>query len=420
MKCGKEFPDDTNFCPACGEKLESINCCPKCGAPINEDDKFCKACGEKLVKEEEIKKEEQSVPVPKKEERAVDPEENKRKANRVINIVVSAIMLFATTFLLIGALGDVVKLTSSSLGVNTSIGLKYFISDYPKTLSQMYDAYPYKEYFAYSVAMFIVESILYYGGSIACLILTIFGIIKNIRSITKKEEPHTKIMFAAGAAMLPIILFMLARMKVESSYASVNLGWGAGLIVTGLVFILIGISAYRVAKAIINKENVASTIVSTAMALVIFILMLNMFFPLSTLKQTVGGQTVRMSTSGIVVAESALAAFSSSSGVKLNLSVFIPGVLSFVFTLVGLVMIFLAYINSLKGKKVSSIVFSAVTFLVLIISASLSISACISMYSSNSNITYGFSGAAVSGIVMLNFVIAGLIVSACLNKKKEA
>ena len=56
MKCGKEFPDDTNFCPACGEKLESINCCPKCGAPINEDDKFCKACGEKLVKEEEIKK----------------------------------------------------------------------------------------------------------------------------------------------------------------------------------------------------------------------------------------------------------------------------------------------------------------------------------------------------------------------------
>ena len=419
LKCGQSYPDNTNFCPECGEKLVEEIVCPKCGAPIAEDDKFCKACGAKLSQEVEKIKEEVAVPA---EEKVVDHEENKRKANRVINIIVSAFMLFAATFLIIGVFGNMLTVTSNLLGTesNSSIGLTYFFRDYPNTLRQLFDAYPYKEYFSYSLSMFILESVLYYFGIIACLIFTVFGMIKNIQSITRKQEPHTKLMFAAGASMLPIVLLLLARIKTESSYINVELGWGASLIVSGLVFTLIGVSILRVGKSIINKDNVASTVISTGSALVLFVLLLNAFNPLITVKQTVGSQTIKLSSSGIMAAESALMRFSSSTSAVLNNGAFVNGLISFVFAIAGLVMLFLAYRTALKGNKVSPIVFAGVTFVALIISASLSVAAYTSLNGDNQNLSYSFAGGVVSGIVLLNFVIASLIVSASLRKNKEA
>ncbi len=60
-KCQKELPEETSFCPACGEKTvdvseenavvpvkENVRYCTKCGTPNNEDAAFCPKCGTPL------------------------------------------------------------------------------------------------------------------------------------------------------------------------------------------------------------------------------------------------------------------------------------------------------------------------------------------------------------------------------------
>ena len=49
IKCGKELPEGSAFCPSCGEAVPvehtKNNCCRKCGTKLSEGTAFCHKCG---------------------------------------------------------------------------------------------------------------------------------------------------------------------------------------------------------------------------------------------------------------------------------------------------------------------------------------------------------------------------------------
>jgi PKD repeat protein len=48
-KCGVETPDASQFCHACGAKIDPNLKCTKCGVDIPKDSQFCNACGTKVA-----------------------------------------------------------------------------------------------------------------------------------------------------------------------------------------------------------------------------------------------------------------------------------------------------------------------------------------------------------------------------------
>lgn len=63
-KCSKEYEDNLNFCPLCGEalKVKEIHCA-NCGEVITGEVKFCPFCGTKMDKTENkmLKKQENNL-----------------------------------------------------------------------------------------------------------------------------------------------------------------------------------------------------------------------------------------------------------------------------------------------------------------------------------------------------------------------
>lgn len=47
QKCQHQMPEDSKFCPACGEATSQTRPCVKCGTFLQEGSKFCMSCGEK-------------------------------------------------------------------------------------------------------------------------------------------------------------------------------------------------------------------------------------------------------------------------------------------------------------------------------------------------------------------------------------
>lgn len=50
QKCSKDIPEDSDFCPFCGESISvepTTNCCTSCDKKLPEDSEFCPFCGKK-------------------------------------------------------------------------------------------------------------------------------------------------------------------------------------------------------------------------------------------------------------------------------------------------------------------------------------------------------------------------------------
>ena len=419
--CGLSFDDNMNFCPKCGTKLSEEKAkCPSCGAPVENDDKFCMKCGASLSSEvKEEAKEEAKVEEIKAEDK---PKDN--KAVKIINIIACSVSLLALFFFFIGMFGSIFTATGTGSTEQVNMDMKYFFETYPKSLEQL-KALPRTAYYSFASSMYIVELILYVGGMIACLVLSIIGTIRTIIALAKKKEPELKLVFSAGASMLPIILFAVARysatIKEPGVTISTELGWGAGLIVAGLFLALSCVIAKNIVTAASTKTNVVPTILRSAAALVMLILLFSAFGPLSTMTYNTGMYSYDISMNGFYYGELAISQYSASTSATLNGGAFNAAIFSLIFTIISMVMLFNGYGKVTQDSKAAPIVFTALSTFFLILAAACSLVANQNYVGQNEYITYKFASSPIAGIVLsLVLVLPAIIVANVLSKKKEA
>lgn len=388
--------------------------CEKCGLSYNDDVNFCPKCGEKLV--EEPKEEAKPIEEAPKEE---TPKNN--KAIKVVNIVTSAISLLALLFCLIGVFGPILNLVGDST-IGTTMDMHYFFEEYPKALEQI-SQYPRQAYYSYSMSMYIFEMVLYIGGMIGCFVVSIIATVNTIVALTKQEEPKLKLAFSAGTSMLPIILFALARYSVRVSAGATSgyteLGWGAGLIIASLFLIFSCMAVKKIVTSITNKSNVVPSILRTVAGLVLLILLFNVFGPLSIAKVNYGYTSYSMSANGYIFGEIALNAYSSSTSATLDSNLLNTGMVSLLFTLVGMVMLINGFKKVMDDSKAAPIVFTSLSFLFLIVAAALSTSAFERGLNSNT-FEYSFASGPIAGIIlMLVMVLPAVIIANVFDKGEQ-
>ena len=476
-KCGLTFDDNTNFCPACGERLvKEEPKCPSCGAPISEGDKFCKNCGARLeaapkaeepqkveeapkeepqpepVKEEpapvvvpapveeepveeEAPLEEQSVEEPIEEEEKVEevpspveeaPKEEAKpnKGVLIVNMIAAGLCLLAALFLVIGMFGPV--FSARGTGQYTAYAFKYFFKDKPDTLRQIRDLnLPRSTYYSFELSQFVLECVLFFGGLIGCLVCTIIGIVKNIMALTKKQEPNIDLLLTAGSLRLLIIFLFAAKFATESNvsgaYIDTDFGWGGGLTVAALAVCLTAALGRNIFGAISKKENLPSTIVRSATTIFAFVIAFAAFAPLTKVTYYNGYYTESVSLNAYSFAETAIAQYSYSSSAELNDVIFVPGLMSMFLSFAGMLIMFAAFKKALDSKsKAAPIVNSVLAALFLIVAGVLSIVSCQEYIGTGGTYRYGFASGPVAGIALIFvIVIPGLIVSNILNKSKE-
>ena len=147
----------------------------------------------------------------------------------------------------------------------------------------------------------------------------------------------------------------------------------------------------------------------------LLIYVFNAFAPLTTVRDS----SERVSLNGIDFLENILSSHVATNTAFSNseLGVIITGGSSFLLSLAGITLLFFAFRSTLKDKKITSIILTSVAYLVLIITAVLSLVAAMLAYS-NDTYVYSFASGVITALVFLQFVIAGLIVSAAISKKK--
>ena len=435
-KCGLIYGDDMNFCTVCGEKLASENLCHQCGKKVPDGSNFCPNCGACV---NESKK---AQPTPSNEEHGEEVRqaaetndskvESREKALKIVNIIVASVSLLAALFFMIGIFGDIYRVYGNTMGYEEeTINLNYFFNVMPNSINRIKELELQRsDYLVYSIFSFSFECFLYFGGMAACLVLMVFGIVKNIKAIVKKTAPNLSLLFAAGASMLPIILLYTAKINAEANITgytlTTELGWGANLIISGLSILLVCSVLTNIFNSISKKKDLAPTIIRSIVGIAIFALLFNAFGPMT--KVTINNGVYSMSFNGYAFAETGLAAYSfSSDSPYIYYSIFIDGFSSLLFSIAGLIVLFFAYKGTLKSKKASPIVLSALSVTFLIIASALS-QVTTTLYvktalgSDTLNyMTIGWGVSSIAGIVLiLVLVLPGSIVANALSSKKSA
>ena len=94
LKCSKEIPDDSEFCPLCGRKSDGRpNFCKHCGAEIENDMEFCEECGspvETLKQKEESETSVLGVPATEIIEKGLDLAKDALKPESQTDVLHSA------------------------------------------------------------------------------------------------------------------------------------------------------------------------------------------------------------------------------------------------------------------------------------------------------------------------------------------
>ena len=104
-KCGNIVPDDSSFCPFCGEKIENepepaLKKCPQCGLVLPEDSRFCPFCGHTVGTTAPAP----AKPVEEKQQVSKKPRRGKKILLRIFIILV-AIAAFAALVVFLGIPG---------------------------------------------------------------------------------------------------------------------------------------------------------------------------------------------------------------------------------------------------------------------------------------------------------------------------
>ena len=353
----------------------------------------------------------------------VKKERAPRSGGGVFTYIVAGLALLAMLLTFIGIFGKIISIGgNTTIDTSADIGLSYFFKTGPEGLREVYKYSTRYDYYNYSLIMFIFDSVLFFGGAVACIAFMIISVIKNVKSLSKKAPVDLKFAFLAVSVRLPSILFLIARksLKVNAYYiykVTSSYGWGAVLTIIAFALIVLANlvqKASQVEKW--DKHAAISTIINFCVTTAVVVMLFVAFSPLVKIEQYTGGYPIKAVGNGIYLAESALSSYSYGGG-NLITSIVSNGVFSMIFSIIGLGAMFFAVFGILKNKKILAIDLLATAFALLLISTILSLSAAKDAYVFASNFRACFSGRVIVGIVFICLSIGGLITTHVMDKK---
>lgn len=277
-KCNFENEDDANFCSSCGKPLDEEKAaqkeanqqyeCPKCGHKFVGKPKWCSNCGLEFKWPEEnmdnvpikVRNQEatRKTTVKLSIEKAPKEKVQSEKGFGILDIIAYGVTLGAILFALIGVWLDSVSVPN--LGSTQNLGVGFWFNDFwdlPNTA-----AYPY-----------IGDFILFLIAIICVLGFGTVAVVKSIKGLVKKEQYGCQAF--ALFAVVPVLVYFAAfrsllNESITSYGVSVSTKMGAGYILTliSVIFLMIAVLGYKIAKAIDSKTiSVGKTILELCVAL---------------------------------------------------------------------------------------------------------------------------------------------------------
>ena len=289
LKCDVAYNDDDSFCPVCGEKLVSINVCPQCGKPVNDNDAFCRHCGAKIEKEYKCTKCGATVPegsnfCPQCGEKMENPvvsicsnvtneeakSDSRNLARKILFFAFSGTLLVLLLLAFIGCFGDIVRteIFPRSYGASTSQSIEYFFGKAIKNIQESSQGLKYDEFKVFSSLMLVFDYLCWIGAIVSAVLGIVFGALALYKQYKEKDYVlRTKSYYISLFLTLPYLFIFAvknsARMDIVSfsstdgSYSLQHIfGWGTTMILVSVIIGICLLLIYKVAIAIVDKNNI--------------------------------------------------------------------------------------------------------------------------------------------------------------------
>ena len=423
--CNCEYEDNVNFCPQCGSKLESDKFCSNCGKKLSPDAKFCPECGAKV---ELI----QSKPLPKKLSTTVaEPRKNSTTNwNYILKISFLALFAIISVLFLVGSFGRIVEVRGPNL-TDLKYDIDYFFGKGVERLNNIKNSYKYGEYYSYSLGIFVIHNITYFGGLLSLFCFLTIGLYKNYKIVSQKLDIDFEIKWFLFAALsiLPYVvitsMYFLAEAYAIRESIGVEFGWGVKLLFSALISTFASIILSELIVSVQKKKFFASELLGRIAMLILMIMAVvgPSKFIKADLVFSDGISTVNVVSQSNVLntIDATLSAYSGDVIKKLpdNYVWALSGAIFMViFILSAIGTIALLYFKKRKLYTVS-VTLSFVSFLVSVIFEYFYADANRSMiYSGFTNAKVSLGDSAIIGIVFLTIAVILVVIGGIIGDKK--
>ena len=421
-KCGFENPEDSQYCEECGTKLEVEKfLCPACSAVVKKGAKHCGQCGKELTW---VDADYDSIPVPmksKKVETAVakpTTKENKTTTTssfnkkKIIPIISLVLVALGVLFTFIGWFGDAISV--KGIG-GSNIGLTYFFKDCYQECNELRNL-PYHEAFGMHLAVCMLNTTTYVVMLLGILIFGSYTIYTHAKTLNgaKMSYPRVGSIGLMATTLIHICFTSFLYSGSNTTVLKMEFGWGFGLAIAGLVLILLSLLLERFNPEFdgFNTNRFVSTIVSSTMAILSFVVLLLIVTPINSVRN--GSASVEFTPYSIMLN----AMMNYSNGGTMGKE-FGPALASFLFFWIAFNVGLISLLLNNKENKLGTIITSGVTLLHVITGL---VYGCISINKMGlgSSVKAGCSASFVWAVILTVMLVACGIVSMVFKNKARA
>lgn len=454
LKCNTICGDEDSFCPACGEKLVSINVCQRCGKPVNPNDVYCRFCGYKIEKEYRCPKCNAVVPegskfCPSCGEKIDNPvvsisncqqsnshgpvsDEKNNFAKKVLYFTLSGILLTLLVLMLIGCFGDILKsqISPRSIGSESKTPIEYFFGRAISDINKASEGVKYSEYRVFSYCMLALDYICWIAAILSAVTGLVIGGIALYKGYKQKNyNLKSKCYIASFLLGLPY-LFVFAvknsarldasvysgsgytRYLIEQCY-----GWGTTMILVSIIIGICLLSLYKVALAIIDKNNILRESVFAVLKIASFIVFIFSVNQIVSINYYEAGESITGYTSVYGMFQSSLLSYSSDS-IKTVPDYSVMSIIGTLFVLCGALVGISMFILWLDDKVIASYILGVIAVVMMIIGYALAYTAVKDYIAANgayssiaqvSAFKYSAMGIAMPIVLTLSMVGCGVV-----------
>ena len=350
LKCDTICGDDDSFCPACGERLVSVNVCQKCGKPVNPNDVYCRHCGYKIEKEYRCPKCNAVVPEGSRfcpscgekidnpvvsisnsqQNNNLGPVSNEKSdfAKKVLFFALSGVLLTLLVLMLIGCFGDILKsqISPRSVGSESKTSIEYFFGKAISDINKANEGVKYSEYGVFSYCMLALDYVCWITAILSAVTGLVVGGIALYKGYKQKNyNLKSKYYVASFLLDLPYLFVFAvknsARLEANiysgSSYTHYLIeqcyGWGTTMILVSIIIGVCLLSLYKVVLAILDKNNILRESVFAALKIASFIVFVFSVNQIVGISYYEGGESINGFTSVYGMFSSSLLSYSSDS-----------------------------------------------------------------------------------------------------------